>query len=84
MNTKKVAITIPHDIVTMIDSISSQRNISRSKFISMVLREKLTEERNRQLKDEYDRLFSDNAIVKEQLETSEWFEGSGSKAGQEW
>ena len=84
MNTKKVAITIPSDLVVMIDAISRQRKVSRSRFISSVLREKLIEERNRHLKDTYDRVFSDKAINKEQLETARWFEGSGNKVGQEW
>ncbi len=84
MNTQKVAITIPSDLVVMIDAISRQRKVSRSRFISTVLREKLIEERNRYLKDAYDSVFSDKAIIKEQLETARWLEGSGNKVGQEW
>jgi metal-responsive CopG/Arc/MetJ family transcriptional regulator len=84
MNTQKVAITIPSDLVVMIDAISRQRKVSRSRFISTVLREKLMEERNRHLKDTYDSVFSDKAIIKEQLENARWFEGSGNKVGQEW
>jgi len=84
MNTQKVAITIPSDLVVMIDAISKQRKVSRSRFISTVLREKLMEERNRHLKDTYNSVFSDKAIIKEQLETARWFEGSGNKVGQEW
>ena len=84
MNTQKVAITIPSDLVVMIDAISRRRKVSRSRFISTVLREKLIEERNRHLKDAYDSVFSDKAIIKEQLETARWLEGSGNKVGQEW
>jgi len=84
MNTQKVAITIPSDLVVMIDAISRQRKVSRSRFISTVLLEKLIEERNRHLKDVYDSVFSDKAIIKEQLETARWLEGSGNKVGQEW
>jgi metal-responsive CopG/Arc/MetJ family transcriptional regulator len=84
MNTQKVAITIPSDIVAMIDDMSRQRKMSRSKLISMILRERLMNERDRHLKNSYDRVFSDKAIIKEQLETAGWFEGSGNKVGQEW
>ena len=84
MNTQKVAITIPSDIVAMIDDMSRQRKVSRSKLISMILRERLMNERDRHLKDSYDRVFSDKAIIKEQLETARWLEGSGNKLGQEW
>jgi len=84
MNTQKIAITIPHDIVAMIDDMSRQRKVSRSKLISMILRERLMNERDRHLKDSYDRVFSDAAIIKEQLETAGWLEGAGNKVGQEW
>ena len=84
MNTQKVAITVPTDLVAMIDSIIKQLGVSRSKFISTVLREKLLDERDRHLKDVYDRVFSDKEIREEQLEISIWFEGSDSEGGQKW
>lgn len=84
MNTEKVAITMPSDLLTMIDTMSRQQKLSRSKFISRALREKLMEEKRRHLRESYDRVFSDSDISKEQLETAKWFEGSGNKAGQEW
>ena len=64
MNTQKIAITVPSDLLDIIDKTTEQRSISRSKFISLLLREKLLEERNRQLKDQYDKVFSDSALVK--------------------
>ena len=84
MNTQKVAITIPIDLVTMVDAISKERGMSRSKYISSVLREKVINEKERQLKNAFNQVFSDDSIRKEQLETASWFEGTGSKTGQEW
>ena len=84
MHTQKVAITIPKELVTMIDVISKRKGLSRSKFISTVLREKLTSERNRLIKDAYDRVFSDQSVRKEQLNWARWFEGLGTEEGQEW
>ena len=84
MNTQKVAITMPSDLVVMIDNMSRQQKLSRSKFISLALRDKLMEERDRSLRDSYDSVFSDKNIAGEQLETAKWFEGSENKAGQEW
>lgn len=84
MNTQKVAITMPIDLVTLIDTISKQRGISRSKFISNFLQDKISEERDRAIKEAYDRIFSDESICEAQLETTAWFEGSGSGEGQEW
>lgn len=84
MNTQKVAITIPSDLIILIDNISKKRGMSRSKFISTVLHEKVLDERNRQIKEAYNKIFSDESICKEQLETTSWFEGTGSDKDQEW
>ena len=84
MHTQKIAISIPKELVTMIDDISKKRGLSRSKFISTVLREKLISEKNRYIKDAYDRAFSNESIRKEQLSCARWFEGLGTEEGQEW
>ena len=84
MNTQKVAITIPADLVIMIDDISKQLGLSRSKYISNVLREKVLSEREQQIKDAYDRIFSDDSIKKVQSQTAIWFDGTGNEGGQEW
>jgi metal-responsive CopG/Arc/MetJ family transcriptional regulator len=84
MATQKIAITIPADLVTMIDDISKNRGMSRSKYISTVLREKILSERERQLQDIYNSVFSDNSVRKEQLETALWLDGNASIAGKEW
>jgi len=84
MNTQKVAITVPKDLIVMVDKISRLKGISRSKFISELLREKVRNEEERQLREAYNRVFSDDLIQKEQLDTAEWFEGSGNNEGQGW
>ena len=84
MNTKKVAITVPIDLVTIIDAISRQEGISRSRYISSVLREKIADEKVKYIRQTYDRLYSDELIKKEQIETASWFDGTGNKVGQEW
>ena len=84
MNTQKVAITIPKELVIMIDMISKQHGVSRSRYISSVLREKLADERERRIREAYDMVFSDAEIGKEQLKSVNWFEGTGRTEGQEW
>ena len=84
MNTQKVAITIPADLVIMVDKISKQLGFSRSKYISTVIREKVFSENDRQIKKAYNRVFSDDSIKKEQLQTAIWFDGIGHQGGQEW
>jgi metal-responsive CopG/Arc/MetJ family transcriptional regulator len=75
---------VPTELVTIIDSISKEKGISRSKFISNMLREKIRDEKNKQIKGAYNRVFSDEKIKNEQLETASWFEGTGDREGQEW
>ena len=84
MNYLKVYITIPKKLVAMVDGISKKRGLSRSKFIFMVIREKVLSEKSHYIKDVYDRIFSDESIRKEQLDCAIWFEGFGAEDGQEW
>jgi metal-responsive CopG/Arc/MetJ family transcriptional regulator len=84
MRTEKVAITIPSDLVATIDAIRSRRGVSRSKFITLLLRQKVQDEQEREIREAYDRVFSDEAVVKEQLDTAAFLDGSGKEEGQEW
>jgi metal-responsive CopG/Arc/MetJ family transcriptional regulator len=67
VNTKKVAMTIPEDLLGEIDEMSRQRGVSRSRLISDLLREKLVQEQNQSLRSAYDEVFSDEAICQEQV-----------------
>jgi metal-responsive CopG/Arc/MetJ family transcriptional regulator len=84
MHTQKIAITMPTYLVAVIDEISRLKGVSRSGFISAVLKEKIALEKEKQVKNEYDRIFSDETIQEEQLEWTRWFEQTGSREGQEW
>jgi metal-responsive CopG/Arc/MetJ family transcriptional regulator len=84
MNTQKIAITMPADLVAVIDDIRKQKGMSRSRFISSLIHEKVLDEKEKQIKEAYNRVFTDDFIKKEQIETALWFDGAGSKEGQEW
>lgn len=75
---------MPKDLIDMVDEISREKGASRSSYISSVLRERILVERDRQIKEAYDRVFSDEAVRKEQLNTARWFLRSESREGQEW
>jgi len=66
MVTRKVAITIPSDVLEMVDGISRKKQISRSSYISGILRERVTDEHTREIKEAYDRVFADDAVKDEQ------------------
>jgi len=68
----------------MVDAIRKDQGLSRSKFISTVIKEKISDERDRYLKEAFNRVFSEESIRKEQLDTARWFQASESEEGQEW
>lgn len=84
MNAHKVAITMPENLIKQVDILSSSQGLSRSRYIRLAIAEKIEKEKDRFLKDSYNRIFSDEAIQKEQLETAKCFDGVGSQGGQEW
>lgn len=84
MHTQKIAITMPKDLVATIDEISKEKGLSRSKFISVLLKEKILEDKKKQIRDAYDRVFSDESVRKEQLNWTRWFESADTEDGQEW
>lgn len=45
MNTQKVAITVPKNILIMIDTISKSKGLSRSKYISTVLKKNILDKK---------------------------------------
>ena len=69
MPTRKISITVPADLVALIDEVSRSLGVSRSGYISRVLREKLADERSRRLKDAYNRVFGDERLRREQIDS---------------
>jgi metal-responsive CopG/Arc/MetJ family transcriptional regulator len=84
VNTQKVAISMPEELMKDIDLISKTKGLSRSRYIASALGSKVADEKRRLLKEAYDRVFSDEKIQKEQIDTSKWLEGLGAEGGQEW
>ena len=84
MNTQKVAITMPENLVKKIDMLRKDRGLSRSRFITLTVSEKIEEGKKRHITEAYDRIFSDEAVQKEQLETAGFFNRLGNEEGQEW
>jgi metal-responsive CopG/Arc/MetJ family transcriptional regulator len=72
MPTQKIAITVPDDLIGLIDQVSQSRGVSRSSYISTVLREKLADEQARRLKDAYNRVFDDEDLRREQIAAASW------------
>jgi len=84
INTQKVAITMPQILIKEIDKLSKKKGLSRSRYITQAVCEKIEDEKKYFITECYDNIFSDAEIRKEQLETARWFEGAGDEGGQEW
>ena len=84
LHTQKIAITMPKMLIKEVDALSKKKGLSRSRYITQAVLEKLEAEKKRLIKESYDRIFSDDSIRNEQLETADWLEGAGNESGQEW
>ena len=84
MTTQKVGISMPEDLIKDIDLITKTKGLSRSRYIASALGAKVADEKRELLKQAYDRVFSDEKIQKEQIDSAKWFERVGSEGGQEW
>ncbi len=84
MHTQKIAITIPINLVATIDEISKGKGLSRSRYISLLLKETIADKKQKQIREAYDRIFSDETIQQEQLNWAQWFNDGASEEGQEW
>ncbi len=54
MNTQKIAITVPMPLLTVLDDVRKHRGISRSKFISEAVHEKILKEQKQVTMGNYD------------------------------
>lgn len=84
MHTQKVAITMPEMVLKEVDTLSKLSGISRSRYITLAVREKLENEKKRMITESYNKVFSSDDICKEQLEMASNFDTAGFEGGQEW
>jgi len=54
MNTQKIAVTVPKHLLDMIDSVTNCQKMSRSKFISEAIYEKIHKEQKGAIKPNYE------------------------------
>jgi len=75
---RKTAIAVPAEVLAEVDRAARARGESRSKFITRILRAALKARRDADIVRRLDKLFSDPAMNKEQLETTAFFDKIGS------
>lgn len=84
ISTQKVAITMPQILIREIDALSKKKGLSRSRYITQAVFDKIENEKKALITECYNEIFSDEKIQKEQLEAANWLEGAGNEGGQEW
>lgn len=84
MTTMKVAISMPEELVREVDVVSKEKNLSRSGYITGLVKRAVRAGRREKIKAAYDKVFSDPEIIAEQNKISLAYDHSGSDKGQEW
>jgi metal-responsive CopG/Arc/MetJ family transcriptional regulator len=80
----KFAISVPEDVMSQIDRAARKRRVTRSRFISDVLRKVATARTDAEISRRVNELFSDPEIAAEQRTTAHAFQRASSSAGTRW
>ncbi len=73
----KIAITIPEDVLSGVDTAAHERGESRSRFVSRVLRQALRARRDAEITRRLNELFKDEKIVAEQRRSTRELDSVG-------
>jgi metal-responsive CopG/Arc/MetJ family transcriptional regulator len=84
MRAKKVAISVPQDVIDDVDRAAAARHVTRSRFITDILRRVSRARRDSEITRRLNELFADESIAREQVETAEAFAHAGHEQGTEW
>jgi hypothetical protein len=84
MPVRKIAISVPEDVLLQVDRAAKSRGMTRSRFISQALRRIAGARRDAEITRRIDELFSDPEIAREQVDTARAFQRARSPRGTEW
>jgi hypothetical protein len=65
-------------------TVQGSRRTAKNKIDKIQMSRSASGEVVIEIREAYDRVFSDASVAKEQVDTAAWFETFGSDAGQEW
>jgi metal-responsive CopG/Arc/MetJ family transcriptional regulator len=83
MPVKKLAISVPEDVVRAVDRAAAARRVTRSRFISDTLRVVARARTDAEIRARVDRVMADLDVSTEQHETSLAFQRAGVRRGTE-
>lgn len=84
MPVKKIAISVPEEVVEQVDSAAAERGMTRSAYISWALRRIARARSDAEITRRVDAFFSDPALDEEQRETARTMGGLRAAEGPKW
>jgi metal-responsive CopG/Arc/MetJ family transcriptional regulator len=84
MPVKKLAISVPEDVIRAVDRAAAARRVTRSRFISDTLRVIAGARTDAEIRVRVDRVMADLDVPAEQRDTARAFQRAGSRRGTEW
>lgn len=84
MPSKKLAISVPVDVVEQVDRAARQRGVTRSRYITDVLRRVAAARRDAEITRRINELFDDPDLAAEQKKTARDFATLAARSGIEW
>ena len=73
MAVRKIAISVPEDVLGQVDRLARKTGVTRSGLITRVLREVGRAQTSKEITEKIDHLFEDRSVADEQLDTSRAF-----------
>lgn len=84
MATKKFAISVPEDVMAQVDGAAADRGITRSRFITEMLRRVASARTDAEIRRRVNEVFADPDVAEEQRETAQAYRSRGPHQGAEW
>jgi len=84
MLSKKFAISVPITVMQQVDLAARRQGVTRSRFVSNVLRRIADARRDAEVTRRINELFADQDVGAEQKQTARDFNSLGSTPGTEW
>ncbi len=84
MAARKLAISVPEEVIRKVDQAAKRRGMTRSGFITDVLSHVARARTDAEIARRVNDLFSDPEIVRDQVETAKQFRRIAPRRGAEW
>ena len=84
MPTRKLAISVPEEVLDEVDGAAKQRGMTRSGFITYVLRRLARARTDAEISRRVNELFSDPEVAREQAATAKEYRRLAPLRGAEW